>query len=45
MSGILNKSACSDIEGEEMYDDMMKTEQMLQMFKEENSDDEFVGFI
>ena len=36
--------ADSDNEGEEMYDDMLTTEQMIQMLEEEDSDEEFLGF-
>ena len=34
---------CTDIEGEERYDDMMTTDQMIQML-EDDSDTEFLGF-
>ena len=34
----------SDIEGEEMYNDMLTTDQMIQMLKEDDSDKEFLGF-
>ena len=34
----------SDIEGEEMYDDMLTTDQMIQMLEEDDSDQEFLGF-
>ena len=36
--------ADSDNEGEEMYDDMLTTDQMIQMLEEEDSDKEFLGF-
>ena len=36
--------ADSDNEGEEMYDDMLTTDQMIQMLEEEDSDEEFLGF-
>ena len=36
--------ADSDIEGEEMYDDMLATDQMIQMLEEDDSDEEFLGF-
>ena len=36
--------ADSDIEGEETYDDMLTTDQMIQMLGEDDSDKEFLGF-
>ena len=36
--------ADSDIEGEEMYDDMLTTDQMIQMLEEDDSDNFFLGF-
>ena len=37
------KNECEN-EGEEMYDDMMTTEQIIQMFEEDYSEEEFLGF-
>ena len=34
----------SDIEGEEMYDDMLTTDQMITMLEEDDGDKEFLGF-
>ena len=39
-----NRTVNSDIEGEEMYDDMLTTDQMIQMLEEDDSDKEFLGF-
>ena len=36
--------ADSDNEGEEMYDDMLTTDQMIQMLEEGDSDKFFLGF-
>ena len=36
--------ADSDIEGEDMYDDMLTTDQITQMLEEDNSDKECLGF-
>ena len=36
--------ADSDIEGEEMYYDMLMTDEMIQMLEEDDSDKEFLGF-
>ena len=36
--------ADSGIEGEEMYDDMLTTDQIIQMLEEDDSDKEFLGF-
>ena len=36
--------ADSDIEGENIYNDMLTTDQMIQMLEEDDSDKEFLGF-
>ena len=41
MSGNLKLKRCAY---EEMYDDMLTTDQMIQMLEEEDSDKEFLGF-